>query len=117
MSPLIPTNPDDLPVEYETIPEDTVIHGIIRDFKIAEKTDKKDNHYGVITWEVITPTEFQGRQLSDNYVGFQGEALPNMSDGERRRNLEKGIRFNRVAACVGIKLESVPSNPIDDVDV
>ena len=117
MSPLIPTDPDKLQIEFETIPEDTIVHAIISDFKIADKTDKNDKHYGVLSWEVVTPLEWEGRQLTDNYVGFQGLEDPTMSDGQRRRALEAGIRFNMICACIKLKPSSVPSNPIADDDV
>lgn len=116
MSPMIPTDPDSLPLEYEVVPDETLVRGVIREFKVAEKTDKNGKHYGSLTWEVITPIEYEGRQLTDNYVGFQDEIDPTMNDGQKRRSLEKGIKFNRICACVGLKPSMIPSNPITTPD-
>lgn len=117
MTPMIPSSPEDLPLEYEVIPEDTPCRGVIREFKIAEKTDKNNKHYGVILWEIITPVEFEGRQITDNYVGFQDFVDSLMSDSQRRRALEHGIQFNRVCAGIRIKPSMIPCNPMTPNEV
>lgn len=118
MSPMIPVDPNQLPVEFEVIPEDSTVHGLIREFKVADKTDKGGNNYGVLTWEVVIPSEFEGRQLTDNYVGFQGVVDITMTDAQRRRAMERGIRFNQICACIKLSPDTVPCNPMteDEID-
>lgn len=116
MSPMIPKGEQDLPVVYEVMNEDTIVRAVCRSAKVADKTDKNNKHYAVFEWEVLTPQEFEGRNITDNYVAFMDELTPDMSDAQRRKALERGVRFNRITASCGVKLDMIPTNPVDDLD-
>lgn len=112
--PLVPRNPDDIPTQFEVIPDDTQVKCVIREAKLADKLDKRDNGYAIFEYEVMSPPEWEGRKLTDNYVGFPDPESPTMSASQRRRAMEKGIRLSQIIHSFNVPTDGVtPENPID----
>ena len=101
--PLIPVNVSDLPTEYSPLDEGVVYRGLCRSLVINDEPDKNGNAFLKLQAEVLEPDEWRGKRCNDNYIQIPGEVDPMMDGGQRRRALEGGVRYARMARAMGFK--------------
>lgn len=104
--PLIPTNPNDLPLESTPMDEDIVYRAIVKELNLADKLDRKGNQYLQSEYEVIEPEVWRGKTVNENYIGIPPKITPDMSEGDRRKAQDAGVRLGRLLAALKIKGDS-----------
>ena len=102
--PNIPVNVDDLPTDYDPLPDDISYRGVIRSLEI-KGPDKNGDDYLKVSLEVTEPEEWAGRRTTDNYIGIPGD-LDALSGPALRQAREKGVRLARFIKAFKIPYSS-----------
>lgn len=105
--PKIPVNIAQLPTEFTILDESLVYHGVIRECKLSEETDKNGDWYLTgIQVEVLEPEEFRGKRAFSNYI-----CIPDGAAAET----DRGVVLGRFIKCFKVPYDAEGLDPADAI--
>lgn len=112
----IPVNISNLPTEYTPLDENISYQVVIRECKLADKTDKNGLQYLTgIKLEVTEPAEWQGRNIFVNYLAIPPAITPGMPLSDRLACEDAGVPLARFFACFKIPHDAEGFDPLEAI--
>lgn len=94
----IPVNVNDLPTNRIALDEG--LHYTAAIFQVDPvKQDRNGDSYFSVGFQIVEPVDCAGERLFDAYIPVPSETNGSMSPGERRRVLNRAVKFSRFARC------------------